>query len=262
MTFTEIEIEERNLEVAIIRNPGVIEKGLTILDHQVPAGTGKIDILGADSGGKLTIMELKVTEDDTMLMQSVEYYDWVSQNTDRLAERYGEKFPKVDIDAEEPPRLILVAPTFSLPLKTCCKYINADVDLFEYVYLKTKTGEKGIFCKRVDLGPPATPPSRPLGVEDHVNYITNPTIKRICKEAMDQIKEIGEDIEVSPTQSGLSFKHANRVIAYIETRRDFFYINFPKRGRNWMWQAVEKKRDFTADILEGIQDFYHKLKRE
>jgi Holliday junction resolvase-like predicted endonuclease len=262
MTFTEIEIEERNLEAAIIKNPGAIEKGLTVLDHQVPAGTGKIDILGVDSGGILTIIELKVTEDDTVLMQSVEYYDWVSQNTDRLAERYREKSPKVDIDAEEAPRLILVAPTFSLSLKTCCKYINADVDLFEYVYLKAKTGEKGIFCKRVDLGPPATPPSRPLKEEDHINYITNPAMKQVCKEAIGQIKGIGEDIEVRPTRSVLSFKHANRVIAYIDTKREFFYIYFPRRGRNWVWQAVEKKRDFPSDILEGIRDFYHKLKRE
>lgn len=262
MAFTQAEIEERKLEHEIMKNPQAVENGLVPLDHQVPAGTGKIDILAVDSGGIFTILELKVNEDDSALMQILEYYDWVNQNIDRLAERYREKNHKITIDKESSPRIILIAPSYSQTLKTSSRYIDAKIDLFEYMYLQSKGGEKGLFCRNVELQPPASPPTKPMEVSDHVEYITNSAAKQLCKEVMDKIQKISRDIEVSPTQWALSFKYANRVIAYVSTRRNFFHIQYPKRGRNWTWVEIEKKRDFVPDILEGIEDFYDKLKGE
>lgn len=261
MGFTPAEIEERVLEAEIVKNPETIEKGLVIVDHQVPAGAGKMDILAIDSGNVIAIIELKVNEDDGMFMQALEYYDWVSQNLDRLAERYQEKNPKLKIDSEEAPRVILIAPTFSPSLKTCCKYVSLTVDLFEYTYLKSKSGEKGLVCKSVEIEPPSGPPSKPPEIADVVNHITDTKMRQFCKEIMNKIQKVGKDIEVKPSKWSLSFKYANRAIAYIVTRRNYFYVNYPYRGR-WYWNPIEKKRDFSSDIMVKIRDFYDKLKRE
>src|SRR5271157_3167596 len=204
MAFTLAEIEERKLESEIMKRPETIEKGLVMLDHQVPAGTGKIDILAVDSGNIITIIELKVVEDDGMLMQALEYYDWVNQNIDRLAERYQEK--KLKVDPNESPRIMLIAPSFSTSLKICCRYVNPDVSLLEYMYFKSKNGEKGLIARSIKVEPPAGPPAKPLEIEDHVNYVTNASMRRFCKEIVTRIQKIGKDIEAKPTQWGISFK--------------------------------------------------------
>jgi hypothetical protein len=129
------------------------------------------------------------------------------------------------------------------------------------MYFKSKKGEKGLLCKNVEIEPPAGPPSKPLGIEDHVNYITNTQMRKFCKEIIGKIQKLGKDIEMKPLQWGLSFKYANRVIAYVSTRRKSFYINYPYRG-SWYWLPTEKKRDFSSDIIEKIRDFYLKLKGE
>ena len=98
------------------------------------------------------------------------------------------------------------------------------------MYFKSKKGEKGLLCKNVEIQPPAGPPSKPLGIEDHVNYITNTQMRKFRREIIGKIQKLGKDIEMKPLQWRLSFKYANRVIAYVSTRRKSFYINYPYRG--------------------------------
>jgi RecB family endonuclease NucS len=94
MGFIPLELEESNTRYEIMKDPDAVEKGLIVLDHQVLAGRGRIDILAVGSAGTFAILELKVKEDDWMLMQALAYYDWVFQNIERLADWYKEKFLK------------------------------------------------------------------------------------------------------------------------------------------------------------------------
>jgi Holliday junction resolvase-like predicted endonuclease len=253
MGFIPVEVEERILEDEIMKEPDAVEKGLIVLDHQVPAGRGRIDILAVDSAGTFAILELKVKEDDSMLIQALAYYDWVYQNIDRLAEWYKKKNPEVNIDKERQPRIILVAPTFSQWLKMAAKYVDVDIDLIEVVYLQSRGGERGLYCRAVELEPRAGPPRRPPEVTDHVDYIKDLAVRQLCNEVIQEIQKLGSDIEVKPTAYAISFKHANRVIASIYTRKNFFWIQYPpKSGEEWLWKRVKEKADFTSEIIEGI----------
>ena len=44
VTFTPIDLSERELESELMKNPSLIEDGLRALDHQIPTGQGFIDM--------------------------------------------------------------------------------------------------------------------------------------------------------------------------------------------------------------------------
>src|SRR5580692_4421875 len=109
--FKRLEIDlERELESQIIKDIEALEDGLIYLSHQRSANGNYIDVLAADSDGVLIVIELKVDKDDEMLLQALEYYDYVSSNRDRLAKEYAAKAKIVD---QEDPRIMLVASGFS-----------------------------------------------------------------------------------------------------------------------------------------------------
>jgi RecB family endonuclease NucS len=62
-------VSEAVLEDLVRRDAGLIEEGLVYVDHQKPTAGGRLDVLLADSGKSLVVAELKVVQDDGMLLQ-------------------------------------------------------------------------------------------------------------------------------------------------------------------------------------------------
>ena len=50
---------EEMLEDILTANPGMLMRGLTLVGRQVPVATGRLDLLGIDDKGRLTVFELK-----------------------------------------------------------------------------------------------------------------------------------------------------------------------------------------------------------
>ena len=75
-----IEIPEKQLEEIARKAPHLIEEGLGYVGHQQRTNRGPLDVLFVDSGNALVVAELKVTEDDGMLVQSIDYYDYITIN--------------------------------------------------------------------------------------------------------------------------------------------------------------------------------------
>jgi len=70
--YMKVDVSEQLLEDLIRQNAAMIEGGLVYLDHQKQTTHGRLDMLLADSGNTLVIAELKVTQDDGMLMQALD----------------------------------------------------------------------------------------------------------------------------------------------------------------------------------------------
>ena len=88
----EIKIErESELRAMLGNNPSVIEEGLTVLKQEYPTESGPIDLLCSDNEGRLCVVELKLDQDDNMLLQALRYYDWAYSNRDRIGEIFREK---------------------------------------------------------------------------------------------------------------------------------------------------------------------------
>lgn len=247
--------EERILEDLLIQNPEVLEEELRVLDHQVVTDSGPLDILAVDGSGVLTVIELKITESDDMLLQALRYYDWVYTNIGFLANHFG-KERNVEIEEAETPRIILVAPSFSETAKRLVRYLRPSVDLFEYEYLQAPSGEQLLYCRSVELEetrPVRTPPD----YLEHIDYITATSVRNACETLTDSIVEMGDRIERRGQQYYMGFKYAGSLFLRIVTRREYFYLYFPREGG---WTAGEIKiatpEDITDDVLQKIQQAY------
>lgn len=144
-----INIGERDqLEPIIITNPDVIEPGLKIVAHQLSTDSGPLDILGVDAEGTLVVIELKNEPAEGHLDQGLRYYDWCRQNLAWIAQAYD---AKVRINPGNPPRLVLVAPAFTDTVKRIAKYVDIELQLFEYHAFENDKAEKGSFALRLIL---------------------------------------------------------------------------------------------------------------
>jgi hypothetical protein len=101
---------------------------------QVPAMTGGdrgvLDLLAAERGGRLTVIEIKASSDPGMPLQALEYWMRVRHHND-LGE-FGEHgyFPNVSL-SKEPPRLVLLAPAleFHPTTETVLRYIDPAIPI-------------------------------------------------------------------------------------------------------------------------------------
>src|ERR1039458_1199363 len=221
--------QERELESQVIKDPEAMEDGLAYLTHQRAANGNYIDVLAADSDGVLVVIELKVGEEDEMLLQALEYYDYVSSNRDRLAREYE---AKAKIVTQEEPRIMLVASGFSDRLRLAARYVEPKVTLLEYAYLETKNKERGLFCKDVRFESEGGY-SAPIALEAIFAYVVNPGVKKSCLKVHSDIMKLGQDLEaVANGTQGLRYKCKNRLIGGLSLRRTFFYVWF-RKDEDW-----------------------------
>ena len=109
---------ERWLECLLLSNVEFLFPKLAIgcVYPQIPVYLGKVqgrvDILGADRQGNLIVMELKVTEDPEMPLQSLDYYGRVIAHN--LAGDFDKRgyFSRIRLSRARP-KIYLVAPVFS-----------------------------------------------------------------------------------------------------------------------------------------------------
>jgi hypothetical protein len=101
---------------------------------QVPTVVGPdrgiIDLLGCDRQGRLTILELKASEDIHLPLQALDYWMRVKWHLDRGEFTARGYFPNVEL-GKRPPRLVLVAPAmdFHPSTETILKYFLPEIEV-------------------------------------------------------------------------------------------------------------------------------------
>ncbi|MEM3153540.1 MAG: endonuclease NucS [Candidatus Bathyarchaeia archaeon] len=135
MSIEKISVESRQeLEQMIVNEINLVEKGLTVICSNVPINEKTtLDVLCHDSNGQLVILQLNVEEDDAMLLQGLQSFDYVDKFKSFLKATYN----KHKIDDKEKPRLILIAPSFSDAVRRAVESMKGiRIDLYEWEYLK------------------------------------------------------------------------------------------------------------------------------
>jgi hypothetical protein len=257
--FKRLEIEqERELEAQVIKDPEALEDGLIYLTHQRSANGNYIDVLATDSDGVLVVIELKVGEEDEMLLQALEYYDYVSSNRDRLAKEYATKAKIVD---QEEPRIMLVASGFSERLRMAARYVEPKVTLLEYAYIETKNKERGLFCKEVHFES-ETGYSAPIALEAIFAYVVNPGVKKACLKVHSEIMKMGKDLEaVANGTHGIRYKCRNRLIGGLSLRRTFFYVWY-RKDEDWPEFKLATNRDWISKkekVVKAMDKHYREF---
>lgn len=251
-----IDVSEKQLEEMIKKEPDLIEDGLRYIDHQRKAGRGPLDVLFVDSGNALVISELKVIEDEGMLIQGIDYYDFVTSNIDGFARAYKDR----KIDPMQNPRLFLIAPSFSIQLLNRCKWIDIPISLFTFQCIVLQDKPEEIIPVFIEV----TVPSRrqPVEVytkEDKLNYITDSKAKKIAKEFIEEIKKWDEKVSIDAIKYALSIKVAGRVLAYLEPRRKYFLISTYDTDDEWKSFTVKSEEDLK-DVRIPVRSNYEKFK--
>jgi len=240
--YTKIDVSEQELEDLIRRNAETLEEGLIYVDHQKPAAGGRLDVLMVDSGKSLVVAELKVVQDDGMLMQGVDYYDYVSGHIEAFARLYKPH----DIDPTQPVRLFLIAPSFSQALVNRCKWIELPISLFTFHCLKFEGDEDitPVFAEQEIPTPPET--LEIAQPSDHIGYITDLQMRANVIALLDEIKNWKPGrISIDAVKSGISMKVNGRVFAYFYPRRQHYCLATYNDQEEWTGYAIKDDDDLV-----------------
>ena len=242
--YQNVEVSERQLEDLVRLAPELIEAGLEFVDHQSFTDRGPLDVILVDSGKSLVIAELKIIEDDSMLFQGIDYYDYVTRNLDGYARAYK----KFDIDPSEDPRLFLIAPSFSVTMLNRIKWIDISLSLFTFQCIQFEGPEDDV----VPVYKEITPPGRPervetYSIEDHYNYITDTDVKNLAQELVKEMVAWNPDkMFVEAIKYAISIKFEGRVVAYMEPRRKHIMWSTYDAEENWTSQQINSQSDIDA----------------
>ena len=247
-SYTKVNIPEQQLEELVRQNPGLIEEGLVYVDHQKRAAGGRLDVLLVDSGKSLIVAELKVVEDDDMLVQGLDYYDYVSTNVESFARLYNPhlKSFSTEIDPTQPVRLFLVAPDFSQTLVNRCRWLDLQIGLFTFSCLKFPDREElvPIFTEREV--PTLSEPPEVRSRDDIFEYITDTTVRTQAESLLDEVKNWKPGcISLDPTKEAISMKVNNRVFAYLWAARKHYVISTYNADDEWKQYPVKGEEDLA-----------------
>ncbi|MCK4376056.1 MAG: DUF91 domain-containing protein [Candidatus Brocadiae bacterium] len=236
-----VDVPETKLEDLVRRAPELIEDGLQFVDHQAFTARGPLDVLLVDSGRALVVAELKVTEDDAMLVQGIDYYDYVLRNLEGFARAYKQH----DIDAQQEPRLFLIAPTFSVRLLNRIKWTKIPVSLFMVQCVEFEEAKGEIIPMYREITAPAVPERvQSYSLDDRYNYITDEKMRGMAHGFVAKVKQWDpERVSVEPTKYDVSIKLSGRVVAYLAPRRRRFVVYTNDPEGTWTGYNVKSESD-------------------
>jgi hypothetical protein len=154
LAIEKIKLESHHeLEEMLTNEITQIENDLAVIANHVPVNDkATLDILCRDNNGQLVILQLSVSEDDTMFLHGIQSLDYVDKFKSFLKATYKEQ----KIDDKQKPRLILIAPSFSDAVRNAVEGMKGlRIDLYEWEYLKLGD-QKGLRLQPIfSLAPPA-----------------------------------------------------------------------------------------------------------
>lgn len=252
-----IEVSEKELEEMVRKGSDLIEEGLRYIDHQKRTERGPLDVLFVDSGNALVVAELKVTEDDGMLVQGLDYYDYIASNIEGFTRAYKEK----KIDPTQKLRLFLVAPSFSVSLLNRCKWIDIPLSLFTFQCLVFEDNPKEIVpvFKEITI-PSKLQPVEVYTIEQRLNYITDSKVRKTAEELLKEIQDWDKDnILIEPIKYAISIKVSGRVFMYLEPRRKHFLVSTYDNESKWTGFPILQPEDLD-EVKILLKGNYEKFK--
>ena len=252
-----VDVSEKQLEEMVRKAPDLIEEELKYIDHQKRTDRGPLDVLFSDSGNALIVAESKVVEDDGMLVQGIDYYDYITSNIEGFARAYKDK----KVDPTQKPRLFLIAPSFSVSLLNRCKWIDVPLSLFTFQCIAFEGDPKDI----IPIFKEITIPSMPTKVEvytldQRLNYITDGKVRQTVEDFLKEIKEWDADnILIEPTKYDISIKVSGRVFLYLGPRRKHFIIYTYDNENKWTGFPIQQDEDLE-EVKILLKGNYEKFK--
>jgi hypothetical protein len=123
-----------------------LEEGLRAIDACIPCPPcGEIDFLALDRTNQLTIIDFDTTPNDGLLLRGIGHFDWIVRNIANVRRMYAGRA----INFSVPPRLFLLAPQFSLLLRSVTRHIGRPRMNWVRYHVVDVSGEHGILFEHV-----------------------------------------------------------------------------------------------------------------
>lgn len=139
---------EKEIKDLIVENYKMLDENLELIGGDLGTRGERIwDLIGIDKGKRLVLIDIELRYADRMLYQIVNHLDWAWVHMENITKMY----PSYSIDSDQLPRVIIIAPSYSLFFKKSITYLTyrIRINLFTYTYLENTTG-KGLFLEPVE----------------------------------------------------------------------------------------------------------------
>lgn len=252
------ELNESQLENLVHYGSEVIEDGLKYVDHQKINGKNHLDVLFVDSEKTMVVGKLTMVEDDNMLLQGLDYYNYVTNNIEVLTRI----FKNDCIDPTKPIKLILVAPNFSQTLTNCCSWIDANISLYTYKCIKFEGSDEVIpIFSKIFIPTPPRRLEEMDSFEDQLGYLTNQKLREILASLLADLPNWGNDlIVIEPIKYAISIKGEGKIFMTLTLRRENFLVETHSAEGKWTSYPVTSREDLDNLMMLMKSNMENKLK--
>jgi len=256
--YKSVELIDSQLDDLVRTGSEVIEEGLKYVDHQKIPGKDRMDVLFVDCRNSMVAAEMNIVGDDNMLLQGLDYYNYVTTNIEALVRIY-----KNDrIDPTKAIRLMLIAPNFSQTLTNRCRWIDANISLYTYKCIKFDGSDEVIpIFSQTSIPTPPEPPGEIYSLEDRYGYITNQESRGILASLLSDLPNWGKDkISIEPIKYAISVKLGSKVFMHLALRRDNFFVETHSAEGKWTSYPVNSRGDLDMLMALMKSNMENKLK--
>jgi len=114
-------LAKERLAALLMECADTLEEGLRAIDTGIPCHPcGEIDVLAVSRTSQLTIIDFDTAPNDALFLRGIGHFHWVVRNLPNVRRMYREHA----INFSLPPRLVLLAPQFSLVLRSVARQIT------------------------------------------------------------------------------------------------------------------------------------------
>lgn len=254
MAFRECEIEsEAELETILINDPSSIEEGFKILKSQrrtKPYGK-RLDLDGVDSDGTLTVVELKIGEDSSQLLQALEYYDYLLERGLSFFRAYS----TVGIE-DKPPRIILIAKSFDERTRKVVKYISEEIQItLKHITMCYEVnGSKHVKLSDVEVPRKQEIEEKPASLDELAARIKNEEVRSVWRQTIKMIEDLdSQKVRLTLLPYRVNFIHSAKGLKFAEMypKQEFFWLNW-KAEPEWEGERIRTLEEAKAHVNERV----------
>lgn len=236
------------LRTVLLADPGVIEDGLQLIPVSQGADSLDQEFLGVDSAETFVIISANHEPADGHLERALAYYDLTRPNLSWIASEHRKE---IRANPDLSPRLFLISPTFTDPVKRIAKYVDLELILKEYQAFEDGHGEKGIVITEWAFEK-ETEDLSILALDKKLDRMQNARIKELFHAILSRLQERG--VETKPVDDQwLSFWYKGRRFMYLRRKHTSFSGTILSPNGTWHGlRNIESTSDWDMTYYDEV----------
>ncbi|MDD5773936.1 MAG: hypothetical protein PHX78_10775 [bacterium] len=199
-------------------------------------------LLAHDQNKKFVLIAVKIYEDENWLYRIVDHLEWFQHYLQRSHDTLPQN-ERIALNLKDA-RIILIAPSFSDPLKKCVPYLSIPLSLYEYRYLKVGY-QQGLLLNPIKW--------KSMQIENVVELNINPPLKPILDNFINKLSKLDTKIILNYEKNHIDLTFNEQSLGQIRFAKKFFWIDTGLGS----WQSICVENEASSHIAwEKIKLIY------